>query len=890
MTALRIQLRRDTAANWVSNNPILLSGELGIETDTLKFKIGNGSRWNTITSYALKLGEANGIATLNALGKISTSQLPDSMSVSADLAAAIAALTTNSISEGTTNKYFTNQRAIDAVSASIATAIATEVTNRNTAIATAKTEAINTASTDATNKASAAQSAAVTAAAAAADTKDTISSASAVAAANSYTDGKIVTEVSNRSSAINTAISTEITNRNTAINAAVSAIPSGGSSTITLGTVSTGNPGTSVSITNTGTATAPLFNFTIPRGDVGPQGLKGDTGAAGATGSAGTTGSAGATGAKGDTGATGLQGLTGAAGATGDEGPRGLLGIQGIQGLKGDTGLTGAAGATGTNGLSPTVTVGTTTTVAAGSLASVINSGTTSEAVLNFTIPRGADGTGGSGFTGTSDSVTEGTTNLYFTNERASLANNQRFTDVYVNINAATDEILAYTANNYVTITNLDNRLDGYVMEADADLGGGYAKIGVTSGKILDSVIPTTIARTSDIASQIATVVNGAPATFDTLKEIADYIATDQTAASSLTTLVGTKLSSATAASTYAPIASPTFTGTVAGITKTMVGLGNVDNTTDALKPISSATQTALDAKLTTSVAAFTYAPLASPTFTGTVTIPTKTVKSSDLAWDVYSSVSDLPQVYVAGNHGMFAHVHSTASAYFAHTNGWKQILDTALAASIYAPLVSPTFTGTVNFSNATVTGLSTLPTQIGNTGKYLTTNGTTASWATITLPQYSIIASPTFSGTVDFSGSTVVGITATVADSSITSAKIVTEAVTSTKIAALAVTEAKIADGSVTSAKIVDGTIVNADINTSAEISKTKIAGTAVTLADTASVTNAMLANSFVGINGNAVYLGQVITIPVGAKTFYNNTGTLPTSGMVAGDIYIQY
>jgi hypothetical protein len=50
-----------------------------------------------------------------------------------------------------------------------------------------------------------------------------------------------------------------------------------------------------------------------------------------------------------------------------------------------------------------------------------------------------------------------------------------------------------------------------------------------------------------------------------------------------------------------APIASPTFTGTVAGVTKAMVGLSNVDNTTDAGKPVSSATQTALDAKLSLS-------------------------------------------------------------------------------------------------------------------------------------------------------------------------------------------------------------------------------------------------------------------------------------------------
>ena len=47
-----------------------------------------------------------------------------------------------------------------------------------------------------------------------------------------------------------------------------------------------------------------------------------------------------------------------------------------------------------------------------------------------------------------------------------------------------------------------------------------------------------------------------------------------------------------------APINNPTFTGTVGGISKTMVGLGNVDNTSDAGKSISTATQTALDNKL----------------------------------------------------------------------------------------------------------------------------------------------------------------------------------------------------------------------------------------------------------------------------------------------------
>jgi len=45
----RIQIRRDTAANWTSANPILAQGEMGFETNTLKFKIGDGSTdWLTL--------------------------------------------------------------------------------------------------------------------------------------------------------------------------------------------------------------------------------------------------------------------------------------------------------------------------------------------------------------------------------------------------------------------------------------------------------------------------------------------------------------------------------------------------------------------------------------------------------------------------------------------------------------------------------------------------------------------------------------------------------------------------------------------------------------------------------------------------------------------------
>jgi len=46
----QIKLRRDTAANWTSVNPILATGEPGLETDTLKLKYGDGvNRWNSLS-------------------------------------------------------------------------------------------------------------------------------------------------------------------------------------------------------------------------------------------------------------------------------------------------------------------------------------------------------------------------------------------------------------------------------------------------------------------------------------------------------------------------------------------------------------------------------------------------------------------------------------------------------------------------------------------------------------------------------------------------------------------------------------------------------------------------------------------------------------------------
>jgi hypothetical protein len=50
--AVQIQLRRDTASNWTTNNPTPAEGELCIEKDTIKIKFGDGvTDWNNLPYF-----------------------------------------------------------------------------------------------------------------------------------------------------------------------------------------------------------------------------------------------------------------------------------------------------------------------------------------------------------------------------------------------------------------------------------------------------------------------------------------------------------------------------------------------------------------------------------------------------------------------------------------------------------------------------------------------------------------------------------------------------------------------------------------------------------------------------------------------------------------------
>jgi Major tropism determinant N-terminal domain len=78
--AVKIQMRRDTAAAWTAANPVLAAGEMGLETDTTYYKIGNGSTaWNS-----LAYGAYNGTISN---GTITSAMIADGTIVAGDIAA-----------------------------------------------------------------------------------------------------------------------------------------------------------------------------------------------------------------------------------------------------------------------------------------------------------------------------------------------------------------------------------------------------------------------------------------------------------------------------------------------------------------------------------------------------------------------------------------------------------------------------------------------------------------------------------------------------------------------------------------------------------------------------------------------------------------------------------
>lgn len=187
--ATLIQIRRDTEANWTSNNPVLASGELALSTDQDKIKVGDGSSaWSTLSyinalpaeitaeiSAAIDSVIDAAPGTLDTLNELAAAINDDASfytTITNSISSSIDALDTDDIEEGLTNLYFTDQRALDATAAAYdvaGSASAAQTTAENYA---ATQDAI--LSTNLQGYADQAES-------------------DAIASANSYTDGEILT-------------------------------------------------------------------------------------------------------------------------------------------------------------------------------------------------------------------------------------------------------------------------------------------------------------------------------------------------------------------------------------------------------------------------------------------------------------------------------------------------------------------------------------------------------------------------------------------------------------------------------------------------------------------------------------------------------------------------
>ena len=285
----------------------------------------------------------------------------------------------------------------------------------------------------------------------------------------------------------------------------------------------------------------------------------------------------------------------------------------------------------------------------------------------------------------------------------------------------------------------------------------------------------------------------------------------------------------------------------VAALTKSSVGLGNVDNTSDANKPVSTATQTALDLK----------ANLAGPTFTGTVTLPGTTsignVSATELGYvdGVTSAIQTQIDSKLSKSGGTMTGDLTLAGAPTSDLHAaTKAYVDNVSAGLNFHQPVRVATTGNITLSGTqTIDGVSLSigdrvlvkdqTTQTQN-GIYAVASG---SWTRATdadnIPDgdlnggdftlvlegtvnsgYGYVCSNTSAITI---GTTNVTYSAFNAAKAVTAGSGLTESTPGTL---------DIATGGVTSAMIADGTIVDGDINASAAIAQSKISGLSSSLA----------------------------------------------------------
>ena len=298
----------------------------------------------------------------------------------------------------------------------------------------------------------------------------------------------------------------------------------------------------------------------------------GATGATGATGAQGVKGDTGNTGPQGPTGLTGSQGAIGPQGIKGDTGNTGVTGSTGPQGIQGATGAIGATGATGATGPAGVgVPEGGTTNQV---LAKTSNTDYDTQWVASAGAVDSVNSQTGAVVLD-QDDVGDGTTyKQYSSTEKTKLSGIA--TGATAN---SSDATLLNRANH--TGTQVASTISDFSSSADARIASaaGVSVASLSGGKIPSSQIPAvglvTVQTAASQAAQLALTTQEGDVVVRTDTSVT-YMRNSGTAGTMADfTLLNTPADAVTSVNGN--------TGVVT-LAKGDVGLGNVDNTSDATK------------------------------------------------------------------------------------------------------------------------------------------------------------------------------------------------------------------------------------------------------------------------------------------------------------------